>query len=171
MKNFIFLLTGLPCSGKTTLARNFKKFNNIIHLDGDEIRKGLCSDLGFSMEDRKENIRRIKEVCKLFSITTEFDIFLSFIVPTEELRQILNEPDYYNFQVIYVKCTIAKCIKRDVKGMFKKAINGEIKNFTGIDGEFEEPKNPDLIVDTSIDGISKSTHDIIKFYDNIKGNK
>ena len=145
--------TGLSGAGKTTLAKNIEK---ALHykghlaqvLDGDNIRSGINNNLGFSKEDRMENIRRIAEVSKLL-IESGVITINSFISPTTEIRKlamdIIGED---NFIEIYVEAPLAVCESRDVKGLYKKAREGKIKNFTGIDSPFEAPENPDIVINT-----------------------
>ncbi len=144
-------LTGLSGSGKTTLARGLsvylqKEGFRVIHFDGDEVRKGLCRDLGFASGDRRENIRRVAEVNKMF-LRSGFIVINSFICPLEEYRElakkITGEEQYIE---IYVSTGIEICEKRDSKGIYKKARNGEIENFTGISAPFEIPANPDFVL-------------------------
>jgi len=151
MKGVTVWFTGLPCSGKTTLALKLSaelKKRGILaeDLDGDITRKYLSKGLGFSKEDRDENIRRVGFVCSLLTkhgaVTTA-----AFVSPYRsiraEIRQMIG-----NFVEVYVKCSLEKCIERDVKGMYKKAIAGEIKNFTGISDPFEEPEKPELVIES-----------------------
>ena len=144
-------LTGLPCAGKTTLAKRIKeeldnKGYNTTHLDGDDVRGALNADLGFSAEDRKENLRRIAHVARLFNKSGIF-VIASFVSPTNELRDMIREI-VGNFKLMYVKCAIKECEKRDIKGMYKRARAGELQQFTGVSAPFEEPDNADLIIDT-----------------------
>lgn len=150
----ILWFTGLSGSGKSTIANELEK---ILHelsirtfiLDGDNIRHGLSKDLGFSDNDRKENIRRIGEVAKLFvdSGTMTLTTFISpFREERESVRHLMNKKEFIE---IFVKCDLSVCEQRDVKGLYKKARSGEIKKFTGIDSPYEEPENADIIVDTS----------------------
>ena len=144
-------LTGLPCSGKTTLAKRLKEeLDNrgykAVHLDGDDVRGKLNEDLGFSVEDRKENLRRIAHVAKLFNENGNF-VIASFVSPTNEYRRMIKET-IGDFKLVYLKCSAETCEKRDVKGMYKRARLGEIKDFTGVSAAFEEPTNADIIVDT-----------------------
>jgi adenylyl-sulfate kinase len=134
----IIWLTGFSGAGKTTLSKEIEKglHDMGVHtylLDGDNIRHGLNRDLGFSKEDRKENIRRIAEVAKLFA-DAGLVVICAFITPYEEdrreIRKIIGDNELIN---VYVKCPIDVCIKRDPKGLYKKALKGEIKGFTGID--------------------------------------
>ncbi|HZF99621.1 MAG TPA: adenylyl-sulfate kinase [Chitinophagales bacterium] len=152
----VIWFTGLSGSGKTTLAKALQaalfKHNRIAHLlDGDNIRTGLNSDLGFSQNDRTENIRRIAEVSKLF-VDAGLITLNCFVTPTEDLRRqardIIGENDMVE---IHVKCSVEECEKRDVKGLYQRARRGEVKDFTGISAPFEEPTNPSLIVDTEHD--------------------
>ena len=144
-------LTGLPCSGKTTLAERLKEeLDNrgykAVSLDGDDVRSKINADLGFSAEDRKENLRRIAHIARLFNKNGNF-VIASFVSPTNELRKMIKEI-IGNFKLAYLKCSVETCEKRDVKGMYKKARKGEIEKFTGISAPFEEPENADIIVDT-----------------------
>ncbi|MBL1214019.1 MAG: adenylyl-sulfate kinase [Ignavibacteriae bacterium] len=146
--------TGLSGSGKSTLASSVEKelYNRKIHtylLDGDNIRHGLSKDLGFSNSDRVENIRRIGEVVKLFVDSANI-VLTAFISPfgsdRENVRNLLSDR---NFIEIFVKCPIEICEQRDPKGLYKKARESEIKNFSGISSSYEEPVNPELIIDNS----------------------
>jgi len=138
----ILWIYGLSGSGKTTLGKKIKEFYpGAIHLDGDVIRKGVNSDLGFSMIDRKENIRRVMEICKLF--THNNMIICSFITPLESIREKIKN-DLYNAHLIFLKCSLNECKKRDVKGLYKN----KTKQMTGIDSPFDDPEIVDLIVDT-----------------------
>jgi len=151
-------MTGLSGAGKTTLARAVEKklktkgFKVEI-IDGDEYREGLCKDLGFSKEDRNTNIRRLGFVGKILSRNNVVTI-MSAINPYEELRKELEET--CGAKTVFIKCPVEKCIERDVKGLYAKALSGEIQNFTGISDPFEEPNDPALIVDTTIDELEKS---------------
>ncbi|WP_457680811.1 adenylyl-sulfate kinase [Thermovibrio sp.] len=152
-KSFILWFTGLSGSGKSTLSHRVEE---ILHsmgvrtyvLDGDNIRMGLNKDLGFSKEDRKENIRRIGEVAKLF-VDAGVVVLSAFISPYRKDREFVRnlvEPE--DFIEIFVKCPLEVCEKRDPKGLYRKARAGIIKNFTGIDDPYEEPENPEIVVET-----------------------
>ena len=150
-KGFTAWFTGLPCSGKTTVADRVaevikEKGHRVERLDGDIVRKGLTSDLGFSKEDRDENIKRVTFVAKLLT-RNDVAVLATFVSPYRERRAKTRE-EIGNFVEIYVRCPVEICIERDVKGMYKKALAGEIKNFTGIDDPYEEPENPELVIDT-----------------------
>lgn len=139
---------GLPCSGKTTLSEALYRTPTTIHLDGDILRKGLCKDLGFSAKDRRENLRRAAEVCKIMN-EWGHNATAAFITPTKALRQQVRDI-IDNVVMVYVKCPIEVCEERDVKGMYAKARTGEIKDFTGISDPFEEADDDaDIILDTS----------------------
>jgi len=147
--------TGLSGAGKTTLAKNLEKALHLKKhlaqvLDGDNIRTGINNNLGFSEEDRIENIRRIAEVSKLL-IESGVITINSFISPTTEIRHMARDIiGKDNFIEIYVNAPLSKCEERDTKGLYKKAREGKIKNFTGIDSPFEPPENPDVEVNTDI---------------------
>ncbi len=149
----ILWMTGLSGSGKSTLSQElqkhlFSKGYQVIVLDGDNVRHGLCSDLGFSPEDRSENIRRVGEVAALFA-NAGFIVITAFISPYIADRRRARAAASEYFHTIYVQAPLETCEKRDVKGLYSKARKGEIKHFTGIDDPYEPPKNPDLVIDTS----------------------
>ena len=167
----VLWFTGLSGSGKSTIAslvqeRLYLSGRHCYMLDGDNIRLGLNSDLNFSEEGRKENIRRIAEVAKLFIDSGAITI-CSFISPfeldRENAKNIIQED---NFIEIYVKCSLEECEKRDVKGLYKKARAGEIPNFTGISSPYEEPKNPSIKIDTTNQSIEDCVENIIKDLEN-----
>ena len=144
--------TGLSGSGKTTLANELKKsFDTLslpsVILDGDIIRKGMNNDIGFSIHDRKENIRRVAEIAKVV-LQSDVTVICAFMSPTTEIRSLAKSilGEYY-FE-IFVDTPIDVCIARDVKGIYKKALSGKIKHLSGIDAPFEPPINPDLIITT-----------------------
>jgi len=154
-KYITVFLTGLPCSGKTTIAKQFiKKWNGLITdqkfapipLDGDHLRSGLTSHLGFSPEDRAENMRIVGHLAQLIN-DMQMNVICSFVSPTEALRQKALD-SIKNPHVVYVKCSADKCAERDVKGMWKLAKEGEIEMFTGYSAPYEEPKDVDLVLDT-----------------------
>ena len=163
----VIWFVGLSGSGKSTLAselenRLFQKGFNTYILDGDNIRSGLNNDLDFSSESRKENIRRISEVAKLFADagTIVLTAFISpFEVDRKTARQLIGEQDFVE---IYVDCPLEVCEERDVKGLYKKAREGKIKNFTGIDSPFEIPENPEIIVDTANNSLEFCSDQLIK---------
>lgn len=157
-------LTGLPCSGKTTLSKRLKdELNNrgfnTVCLDADDVRSRLNADLGFSPRDRMENLRRVAHVAKLFNDNGNF-VIASFVSPLNEYRQMVREI-VGNFKLVFVKCSLRICEERDVKGMYKKARAGEIKDFTGVSAPFEEPSNVDIIIDTEHRGVDDCVGDIL----------
>lgn len=152
-KGLVIWFTGLSGSGKSTIAveleKELTKAGKLVYrLDGDNIRHGLCSDLGFSEEDRNENIRRITEVAKLFKDTGIITL-VSFISPLKSMRKLAKGKIGEDaFIEVYVKASVETCIERDPKGMYKKAIAGEIRDFTGISAKYEIPDNADIVIDT-----------------------
>lgn len=151
-KGVLMWFTGLSGSGKSTIANKveellYEKKTHTYLLDGDNIRHGLCSDLGFSLEDRTENIRRIGEVGKLFVDSGTITLG-TFVSPLRSDREKLRELMGTDFIEVYVKCSLETCEKRDPKDLYKKARNGEIKDFTGIDSPYEEPKAAEIVLDT-----------------------
>ena len=160
--------TGLSGSGKSTVAialeRELHKRGLLCRiLDGDNIRSGINANLGFSAEDRRENIRRVAEVAKLF-VDTGIITIAAFVSPTAELRQlaqqIIGEDD---FKEIYISTPIEECERRDVKGLYARARRGEVKNFTGISAPFEAPQHPALSLDTSKLPVEESVKLLLKF--------
>ncbi|MGE7696359.1 adenylyl-sulfate kinase [Lysinibacillus sp. NPDC094177] len=152
-QSFILWFTGLSASGKSSVAnafarRLFERGNQAFVLDGDNVRHGLNKDLGFDEASRKENIRRIGEVSKLFVESGQI-VLTAFISPYREDRQVVRElVEAGEFLEVYVKCSVETCEKRDPKGLYKKARTAEIPNFTGISAPYEEPENPEIILDT-----------------------
>jgi adenylyl-sulfate kinase len=150
-KGFTLWFTGLPCSGKSTLATLVaeeltRRGRGVEILDGDVVRTHLTKGLGFSKEDRDENIRRIGFVCGLLSKHGAVAIAAA-ISPYRAIREEVRARTE-NFVEVYVRTSLEACIQRDVKGMYKKALAGELKNFTGIDDPYEPPANPELMIDT-----------------------
>jgi adenylyl-sulfate kinase len=161
---FTLWLTGLPCSGKTTLARRLKEELDArglktVHLDADELRHQLNADLGFSPEDRKENLRRSAHVATLFNQNGNF-VVASFVSPTDAFRAMVKDI-IGMFTLVFVKCSVSACEKRDVKGMYIKARAGQIKDFTGVSAPFEEPADADIVVDTEHASIEDCVREIL----------
>lgn len=171
-KGVIIWMTGLSGSGKSTIAKSVEKNlhekNKLVYiLDGDNIRHGLNSDLGFSKEDRIKNLRRITEVGKLFVDLGAITI-VSFISPYREDRERIRKSfASEEFIEIYVKCSLEECEKRDVKGLYKKARSGEIKNFTGIDSEYQPPINPEVVLDAENKSIEALSNQLADYLSNL----
>ncbi len=165
-KSLILWFTGLSGAGKSTVAHATEE---LLHqmgchtyvFDGDNVRHGLCGDLGFSIEDRTENIRRVGEMAKLF-IDAGTIALTAFISPLrsdrQRVRDLVEEGDFIE---IYCRCSLEVCEERDVKGLYKKARAGEIANFTGISSPYEEPERPELVLDTDQHSIDESVDQVI----------
>ncbi len=163
---FVLWFTGLSGSGKSELASRvatkLKKINKKVEiLDGDVVRQSLTKDLGFTEADRKTNLERVIFVAKLLS-RNGIATLVSFISPYIASRDAARRTTT-NFIEIFVKCPVEVCIERDVKGLYKKAITGEIENFTGISHPYEEPPNPEIIVETDKETPEESVIKIIYF--------
>lgn len=165
--SFVVWFTGLSGSGKSTIAslveqKLFEKGYLTYTLDGDNIRRGINKDLGFTREDRKENLRRIAEVAKLF-VDSGMITIAAFISPLKEdrdmIRSIIGVDDYVE---VFVNTSVEECERRDVKGLYKKARAGEITNFTGVNAPYEKPKDPDVVIRTEEENIDQSVEKIIK---------
>lgn len=160
----IIWLTGLPCSGKTTLARELQKVIGGYILDGDEFRKDISKDLSFSDEDREENLERAAYFVEEFDPTE--NVICAFVSPNRKVRdRIIKRLGAIE---VYVKASRKTCIKRDVKGMWERAMNGHISNFTGWDAKYEEPEYPEVVCDTDIESVEQSLEKILRYL-NIKG--
>lgn len=165
-KSFNLWFTGLPSSGKTTtgiaLREELKKHGiTAVLLDGDVVRKGLTSDLGFSKEDREENNRRIIHVGEIL-VSAGVPVITTFISPYKSARDFARET-IPNFIEVYVDTSIDECIKRDVKGLYAKAQSGEIKNMTGIDDPYEAPENPELVLGTKDRTVEENVERLIEY--------
>lgn len=166
-KGLVVWLTGVSGSGKSTIAIEVEKelinLGRLVYrLDGDNIRHGLCSNLGFSEEDRNENIRRVAEVAALFKDAGIITL-VSLISPYLNMRKYArSRVDESSFIEVYVKADLETCIKRDPKGLYKKALNGQINNFPGISSPYEEPLKNELTIDTSLYSIKESRDFVLK---------
>jgi adenylylsulfate kinase len=167
-KSLVLWFIGLPSSGKSTIAHTLEKKLYDLSIrtytfDGDNIRHGLCSDLGFTPEDRAENLRRVAEVIKLF-LDAGLVVLCAFVSPfkkdRERVRKIVGEE---NFIEIYCRYPVVVCKTRDPKGFYQKAERGEIKNYTSISAPYEEPENPDIILDTHILSVEESVERVFNF--------
>lgn len=166
-QSFILWFTGLSASGKSSVANAFARtlFDRgaqAFVLDGDNVRHGLNQDLGFNETDRKENIRRIGEVSKLFVESGQI-VLTAFISPYRADRDLIRElVEQDEFLEVYIKCSIEECEKRDPKGLYNKARNEEIKHFTGISAPYEEPANPEIVLDTEKYSIEECVKQLTK---------
>ncbi|WP_292471100.1 adenylyl-sulfate kinase [Methanolobus sp.] len=166
-EGFTLWFTGWSGAGKTTIAMAIeeelkkRKMGYVQRLDGDLVREYLCHDLGFSKEDRNENIRRATFVAEMLSKNGVITL-VSFISPYRSLREYARIR-CHNFTEIYVKCDRDILIERDVKGLYKKALANEISEFTGISDPYEEPLNPELVLDTGKEEVSESVNKVIKY--------
>ena len=167
-KSFVLWFTGLSGAGKSTLAHTLEEQLHQLGcrtfvFDGDNVRNGLCDDLGFSEEDRQENIRRIGEMCKLF-IEAGVIALTAFISPfradRRKVRDLVPEGDFVE---VYCKCSVDVCESRDVKGLYRRAKAGEIKNFTGISSPYEEPEHPEITINTDEDSLENSVAKILAY--------
>ncbi|RKD26727.1 adenylyl-sulfate kinase [Ammoniphilus oxalaticus] len=167
-KSCILWFTGLSGSGKSTLANEVEKklFElgaKTYTLDGDNVRHGLNQDLGFTDEDRVENIRRIAEVSKLF-VDAGVIVLTAFISPFKQDRQVARDlVESSEFIEIYVKCSLEECERRDPKGLYEKARRGEIPHFTGISSPYEEPLNPELVIENDQLSVQQAVEQIIEY--------
>ncbi len=167
-KACVLWFTGLPSSGKSTIAHELefifnKRGMHTYLLDGDNIRHTLNKDLGFTSEGRKENIRRVGEVAKLFvdaGILTITAFISPFIEDRKFARRLVKEGEFIE---IHAKCSLSICKKRDPKGLYKKAIAGEIKNFTGISHPYEEPLYPEILLETDKLSIDECVNKILTY--------
>jgi len=166
-KSAVLWFTGFSGSGKSTLAHCIEEELHqlgcrTIVLDGDNVRHGLCGDLGFSDTDRKENLRRIGEMSKLFieaGVITLAAFISPFIKDRNRIKGLMEQDEFIE---IFVDCSIDVCEKRDTKGLYKKARKGEVANFTGISSPYEPPEDPDLVVDTGSQTLDESAKLVIK---------
>ncbi len=167
-QSFILWFTGLSASGKSSVANAlaralFERGNQAFVLDGDNVRHGLNNDLGFDEGSRKENIRRIGEVAKLFVESGQI-VLTAFISPYREDRQVVRKlVEEGEFLEVYVRCSVETCEQRDPKGLYKKARNAEITNFTGISAPYEEPEHPEFILDTERYSIEECVEQLTTF--------
>jgi adenylylsulfate kinase len=167
-RSVMLWFTGLSGAGKSTLAHAVEEhlYQNgcrTFTFDGDNVRHGLCSDLGFSAEDRIENIRRVGEMAKLF-LEAGVIALTAFISPFRSDRaKVRSLVPHGEFLEIYCRCPLGICEERDVKGLYKRARSGEIKNFTGISSPYEEPENPELVVDTGSLSLEDSVAKVVEF--------
>lgn len=157
-------MTGLPCSGKTTIIRKLQEtIPNLAVLDGDELREWL-SPKDFSKEGRDEHNKKVAYLARLLlkhNVPVGVSLVSPYVENRENARKIINAGD--KFSEVYVNCSLEKCEERDVKGMYKKARAGQIKNFTGLDDPYEPPENPDLVVNTEKQTLEESVQVITNY--------
>ena len=171
-RSFVLWFTGLSGSGKSTLAyaiehELFKRGSNVIVLDGDNVRHGLCSDLGFSEQDRHENMRRIGEAAKLF-VESGTIVLAAFVSPYREDRErVRSRLPHGDFYEVFCDCDLSLCESRDPKGLYARARRGEIDNFTGISAPYEEPIKPDMVINSG----TMSVEDEVELVSSILKNK
>jgi len=165
-KGLVLWFTGLSGAGKSTLAHALEECLHQMNcrtyvFDGDNVRHGLCGDLGFSDDDRTENIRRVGEMAKL-TMDAGLITLTAFISPIGEDRERVKKLfDACDFIEVYCKCSLKVCEARDVKGLYKRARNGEIPSFTGISSVYDEPRNPDIVIDTDKLSIEESVDRVV----------
>lgn len=164
-RGFTLWFTGLPCSGKSAVADRVAEILRarglkVERLDGDIVRQSLSRDLGFSKEDRNENIRRVTFVAKLLT-RNGVAVLTSFISPYRDIRAYARR-EIGHFIEVYTKCPLEVCIERDIKGMYEKARRGEIKEFTGISDPYEEPLEPEILLETDKETLEESAGIVIR---------
>ena len=163
-RGFTIWFTGLPCSGKSTIADAVagelrKERPNVERLDADIIRKHLWRELGYSKEDRDENIRRATYLAQLLT-RNGVAVLTSFISPYRELREYARQ-EIGDFVEVYVKCPVEVCSQRDTRGMYKKALAGDIPNFTGVSDPYEEPLHPEVLIESDKEPLAQSVSRVI----------
>jgi adenylylsulfate kinase len=165
---FVVWLTGLPSSGKTTIARRLEKYLRsrgfkVEVLDGDDVRKWLSPEAGFSREDRERHLRRVAYVSKLLA-RNGVVVIASFVSPYRNVRdeaRRMVEGEGLKFIEVYVKCSLEECMRRDSKGLYEKALRGEIRDMTGVQDVYEEPLNPEVLVDSEKQDPDKCVEEIV----------
>jgi len=168
-KGFVVWFTGLPGSGKTTLAIGVaeklrEKGYRVEVIDGDWARKTISLGAGYTREERRIHLHRIAWVARLLARNGVI-VLCSFVSPYRDVRKMIREiiEEEVPFVEVYVHCPLEECIRRDPKGLYKKALRGEIKHFTGISDPYEPPENPDLVVDTMNDTIEHNVHKVLTY--------
>jgi len=167
LKTFSVWITGISGAGKTTLANNINAILNSsqyasVILDGDEIRKKMNQDLGFSIKDRDENIRRIACMSELLSHQNLITI-VSVISPIKNQRAYAKDVYGEDFNEVYLKADLDQCIEKDVKGLYKRALDQKNSEFTALTSPYEEPENPDLMIDVSVNNAKQALQILIEF--------
>ncbi len=168
-KGIVVWLTGLPGSGKTTLATRVaeklrREGYRVEVIDGDWARKTISLGAGYTKEERRIHLHRIAWIARLLARNGVI-VLCSFVSPYSDVREMIRNiiSEEVPFKLVYVKCPVEECIRRDPKGLYKKALKGEIKHFTGISDPFEEPENPDLVIDTYYNDIETNVKKLYRF--------
>ncbi len=166
-EGFVLWLTGLPGAGKTTIAKKLAeelkaKGHRVEIMDGDEVRRNLSPELGFSKEDREQHVKRVAYISKLLA-RNGVAVIVGLISPYRETRKYARELIGNGFYEVYVNCPVEVCMKRDPKGLYKKALAGEITDFTGVQDPYEPPLNPELVVNTDKEELEESVLKILNF--------
>ena len=172
-KGIVIWFTGLSGSGKTTVARRIEeilrqKGYRVELLDGDEVRKWLSPEAGFTREDRTRHLIRVANVARLLARNGVI-VLCSFVSPYIEVREKIREiveRENIPFIEVYVKCSLEECIRRDPKGLYKKALRGEIKHMTGIDDPYESPPNPEVTIDTEKNTVEENINTVLEYLKN-----
>jgi adenylylsulfate kinase len=165
-KGKVIWLTGLPCSGKSTIADGLEEYFNekripIQKLDGDLLRATISKDLGFSVIDRYKQVERVAYIANMLSMHG-VNVVVALVSPYRDMRDQAKKICSH-MNEIFIKCSLEECKRRDVKGMYKKAINGELKNFTGVSDVYEPPLHPDLVIDTEKNVLRECLSNLIDF--------
>ncbi len=169
-KGFVVWFTGLPASGKTTIARGVAEVlkargYRVEVLDGDWVRKTINPDAGFTKEERRRHLLRVAWIARLLARNGVI-VLCSFVSPYREVRAEIRrivEEEGIPFIEVFVKCSLEECIRRDPKGLYRKALAGEIQHFTGISDPYEEPENPELVVDTEHDSVENNVRKVVEY--------
>lgn len=170
-KGIVIWLTGLPCSGKTSISKEIEKYFKekglpIQRLDGDVVRETISKDLGFSKEDRDLNIERLSYVAQMLS-ENGVNVVSAFVSPYQKMRDFTRNL-CENFIEVHVNCGVEECKRRDTKGMYAKAAKGEIKDFTGVQDPYEIPENPEIVVNTEKESLEESVKNILEHLNNFE---
>lgn len=170
-RGLVIWLTGLPGSGKTTIAKRIEKYFRkkkipVQILDGDSVRKNISKGLGFSKKDREENARRVTDLASKLA-KNGMNVIVALVSPYRKIR-ISARRKFPKFLKVYVKCSAKECARRDKRELYKKAIRGELKNFTGISDPYEEPQKPDVVLDTEKKSLEQNEKIIIGYLEKWK---
>lgn len=163
----VFWLTGMSGAGKTTIAARAERIlydqgKQVMVLDGDNLRSGLCRDLSFSNEDRMENIRRAAEVCKLLS-NLGYIVIACFVSPHDAIRNVARDIIGTKFHLVYISASMDSLLRRDPKGLYQKALKGDVKDFTGVQSGFESPEIFDIELATDLLSIEDSANTLVQY--------